>query len=203
MNWLLIVVILILAWNIVRGYTRGILRIAYSLLMWTVILVVAYAGKPYVKQYIIQHTQLESFVEEKISDKLQNDMLPKITEDNIINSTANALLEKTGVYDEVTGEIAGVAIDTISFVLIIIAGLIVFHLLYAIIGMIEKLPVIGQSNKVLGLGLGLVKGMIIVWILFLIIALCCTSDIGRYMISDIRESLFLKWIYDNNPLLMI
>ena len=31
MNWLLIAVICIIAWNVVRGYTRGVLRMVYSL----------------------------------------------------------------------------------------------------------------------------------------------------------------------------
>lgn len=32
MNWLLIAVICIIAWNVVRGYTRGVLRMVFSLI---------------------------------------------------------------------------------------------------------------------------------------------------------------------------
>lgn len=38
MNWLLIAVICIIAWNVVRGYTRGVLRMVYSLAAWIVML---------------------------------------------------------------------------------------------------------------------------------------------------------------------
>lgn len=54
MNWLLIAVICIIAWNVVRGYTRGVLRMVYSLAAWIVMLAastMAAKGSGYYKIY--------------------------------------------------------------------------------------------------------------------------------------------------------
>ena len=46
MNWLLIAVICIIAWNVVRGYTRGVLRMVYSLAAWIVMLAASTMAAP-------------------------------------------------------------------------------------------------------------------------------------------------------------
>ena len=50
MNWLLIAVICIIAWNVVRGYTRGVLRMVYSLAAWIVMLAASTMAAPYVRE---------------------------------------------------------------------------------------------------------------------------------------------------------
>lgn len=38
MNWVLLLVLLILGYNIIRGYRKGFLRIVYSLVSWVIVL---------------------------------------------------------------------------------------------------------------------------------------------------------------------
>ena len=59
MNWLLIAVICIIAWNMVRGYTRGVLRMVYSLAAWVVMLTASTMAAPYVRDYILSQTGIE------------------------------------------------------------------------------------------------------------------------------------------------
>ena len=56
MNWLLIAVICIIAWNVVRGYTRGVLRMVYSLAAWIVMLAASTMAAPYVRDQILSQT---------------------------------------------------------------------------------------------------------------------------------------------------
>ena len=58
MNWLLIIVILIIAWNIAIGYNRGFLRIIYSLLAWVLVVGISTAATPYVKEALQQNTDI-------------------------------------------------------------------------------------------------------------------------------------------------
>ena len=53
MNWLLIAVICIIAWNVVRGYTRGVLRMVYSLAAWIVMLAASTMAAHMSGSYII------------------------------------------------------------------------------------------------------------------------------------------------------
>ena len=47
MNWLLLAVVLTLAFFIVRGYRRGLLRMIYSMVAWIVMFVLVSWAAPY------------------------------------------------------------------------------------------------------------------------------------------------------------
>ena len=71
MNWLLIIVILIIAWNIAIGYNRGFLRIIYSLLAWVLVVGISTAATPYVKEALQQNTDIEAKIEQNVKDSLK------------------------------------------------------------------------------------------------------------------------------------
>ena len=52
MNWLLILVVLLVAGNIVWGFFRGFLRVVYSMAAWILILVFVTFATPYVAAWI-------------------------------------------------------------------------------------------------------------------------------------------------------
>ena len=58
MNWVLLVVILLIAGNIVWGYSKGFLRVAYSLVEWILIFVVISRGTPYVLNFLNENTNI-------------------------------------------------------------------------------------------------------------------------------------------------
>jgi len=62
MNWLLIAVICIIAWNVVRGYTRGVLRMVYSLAAWIVMLAASTMAAPYVRDQILSQAGIEPVI---------------------------------------------------------------------------------------------------------------------------------------------
>ena len=91
----------------------------------------------------------------------------------------------------------------ISFVLVLLIAVISFHLLSVVLKVVEKLPLIGGINRLLGLFAGLVKGILFIWLAFAIIAMAGTTDIGIALISYIYESPLLIWVYENNFVLTL
>ena len=69
MNWLLIAVICIIAWNVVRGYTRGVLRMVYSLAACILMLTASTMAAPYVRDNILSQTGIESVICSNIENK--------------------------------------------------------------------------------------------------------------------------------------
>ena len=98
MNWLLIAVICIIAWNVVRGYTRGVLRMVYSLAAWIVMLAASTMAAPYVRDQILSQTGIEPVIlngiEKQIAAQGQ-----KATGDF---DMANILLQQSGAYDTIS-----------------------------------------------------------------------------------------------------
>lgn len=236
MNWLLIIVILVLAGNIVWGFSRGFLRVIYSMLAWIAILVFVTWATPYVANVLTEKTNIDNRIESNLDEKLhelvigdtngqkedrepdaQNPgqgkknyrdlqmKLPDAVTNKLFdtNKIADQILEGSGAYDVVAGRATDLAMRVISFVLVLLIAVISFHLLSIVLKVVEKLPLIGGINRLLGLFAGLVKGILIIWLAFAIIAMAGTTDIGIALISYIYESPLLIWVYENNFVLTL
>lgn len=236
MNWLLIIVILVLAGNIVWGFSRGFLRVIYSMLAWIAILVFVTWATPYVANVLTEKTNIDNRIESNLDEKLhelvigdtngqkedrepdaQNlgqgkknyrDLqmkLPDAVTNKLFdtNKIADQILEGSGAYDVVAGRATDLVMRVISFVLVLLITVISFHLLSVVLKVVEKLPLIGGINRLLGLFAGLVKGILIIWLAFAIIAMAGTTDIGIALISYIYESPLLIWAYENNFVLTL
>lgn len=236
MNWLLIIVILVLAGNIVWGFSRGFLRVIYSMLAWIAILVFVTWATPYVANVLTEKTNIDNRIESNLDEKLhelvigdtngqkedrepdaQNPgqgkknyrdlqmKLPDAVTNKLFdtNKIADQILEGSGAYDVVAGRATDLVMRVISFVLVLLITVISFHLLSVVLKVVEKLPLIGGINRLLGLFAGLVKGILIIWLTFAIIAMAGTTDIGIALISYIYESPLLIWVYENNFVLTL
>ena len=236
MNWLLIIVILVLAGNIVWGFSRGFLRVIYSMLAWIAILVFVTWATPYVANVLTEKTNIDNRIESNLDEKLhelvigdtngqkedrepdaQNPgqgkknyrdlqmKLPDAVTNKLFdtNKIADQILEGSGTYDVVAGRATDLVMRVISFVLVLLITVISFHLLSVVLKVVEKLPLIGGINRLLGLFAGLVKGILIIWLAFAIIAMAGTTDIGIALISYIYESPLLIWVYENNFVLTL
>ena len=236
MNWLLIIVILVLAGNIVWGFSRGFLRVIYSMLAWIAILVFVTWATPYVANVLTEKTNIDNRIESNLDEKLhelvigdtngqkedrepdaQNPgqgkknyrdlqmKLPDAVTNKLFdtNRIADQILEGSGAYDVVAGRATDLVMRVISFVLVLLITVISFHLLSVVLKVVEKLPLIGGINRLLGLFAGLVKGILIIWLAFAIIAMAGTTDIGIALISYIYESPLLIWVYENNFVLTL
>lgn len=236
MNWLLIIVILVLAGNIVWGFSKGFLRVIYSMLAWIAILVFVTWATPYVANVLTEKTNIDNRIESNLDERLhelvigdtngqkedrepdaQNPgqgkknyrdlqmKLPDAVTNKLFdtNKIADQILEGSGAYDVVAGRATDLAMRVISFVLVLLIAVISFHLLSVVLKVVEKLPLIGGINRLLGLFAGLVKGILIIWLAFAIIAMAGTTDIGIALISYIYESPLLIWVYENNFVLTL
>lgn len=66
MNWVLILLVLVLAWNIAWGYHTGFLRVLYSLGKWVLILVILIWMTPIVADILTHDTKLPQTIEKRV-----------------------------------------------------------------------------------------------------------------------------------------
>lgn len=199
MNWLLIVVICIIAWNAVRGYTRGLLRIVYSLAACILMLTASSMAAPYVRDNILSQTGIESVIYSNIEKQIAVQG-QKTTGDF---DMANILLQQSGAYDSISTQLTNAIMTGLSFFIVIFLLGIVEFFVRRLIRKIERVPVISTVNRVAGFGVGFIKGIVIVWLLLALISLLATSEAGQAMTVYINDSLMLKYLYENNPVIKL
>ncbi len=224
MDMLFLIVLVILAGFGLHGYLRGLVRVLFSLVAIFLTIGAATALAPYTAEVLKTRTPLYHTIQEKCTEYLQESASEKIqqkdreeadeNQDTVFGmeipseiqsflgesaaEQANGLLKDSGVYEKagefVAEQILQRAAWTLSFFIVFVVMLILIHVL----DLISKLPVLNSINHIGGLAIGLVQGVIIVWLLFLLIVFCQGNDWGRQMMEAIDDNIFLKFLYDNN-----
>lgn len=110
-----------------------------------------------------------------------------------------AALLCNGIRSYVNGQIVQVIV--MVFLLCLVG--IVQHLLgvaFFSAKMIAKLPVVHFADKVLGVVVGILETVLIIWTIYTIMMILDTGMIGQQILEYTRESQVLLWFYEHNRL---
>jgi uncharacterized membrane protein required for colicin V production len=238
-NWLVLAVILLIAWKMVSGYRKGCLRVLYSLVEWLLIFVFVTWASPYVSDFITNRTQIPDYIETRCLENITNTQkeqaadlsgtdlsgaelgeklellgisLPDSMTEKIFDSSetqindvlsaagqsTEQMLEQSGVYEMIAQRITALAVDGISYIITLVAALIVFGFLGRALNLVNRIPLLGGANRVLGFVAGSLEGLLYVWIFFAVVAAGAATGWGRFITSYIAEAPVLVWLYQNN-----
>ncbi len=217
MNWLLIIVLAILLFCAIRGWNRGLLRILYSLV--SIILLIGLIGyaTPHISNFVKENTGIYTSIQERCTNAVQERTENGI--ENVVQQTLDAgaslpdkissyimgtgesALEDSGIYDAVGSKTADLILAGVAFFLALILALIIVNVIGKMLNIVNKIPVIKGINRTLGIFAGIFQGFIIIWLLFLFLALIAGTNAGEYCVEYINENFFLKYLYYHNVLL--
>ncbi|MCH5334070.1 MAG: CvpA family protein [Agathobacter sp.] len=223
MNWLLICVLGILAVNLAEGYFKGFLRVAYSMVAGLLILIAVTLLTPPVANLLTEYTRIDENIEQACADKVHEIVLaekakqegaaaselkiqlPQVIVDKLLDADTalDNYLEGSGVYDAVAKRATELAMRGIASALVFVVAVIISILLTVALDLVSKLPLIGTANRTLGLLVGAVKGIFMVWAAFAVIAMASSTSWGMTLNGLIYDSAPLLWLYKINPILRL
>jgi uncharacterized membrane protein required for colicin V production len=220
MNWLEILVIVIIAGYTLNGRRRGFIKTVFTLFSTIIALLLTMWISPMVNKEVQKNEKVMTFVNNKVekvvdfgkkNDKTSEQMnfIDKLF---LPGPIKNALKENnTGdVYtamavnsfeEYITGTISRIIINAAVFIIVMLLVMIILGIISSALDIISKLPLINGLNKTAGLLVGLLHGIIITWIGFILLTMFSSTNIGKTMFLLINESKFLTMLYDNNLLL--
>ncbi len=223
MDIVLIVVLLILSGFALHGYLRGLVRVLFSLAAVFIAIGFATALEPYTAQFLKTQTPLYDTVKENCTEYLQSiledEVQHRVEEHEEVpilgmelpeeiqqlfggNATeqSSSLIEDTGIYDKAGDFVADQVVHRLAWVLAFTVILILLAVAVHFLDVLAKLPVLRNINRIGGLAVGLLEGLVVVWILLLVIVLCQGTEFGRELMSSVETNAFLKFLNDNNLL---
>lgn len=207
MNWLLIVVVLILAACMTEGYYKGLIRMVVSTVSMVVVLWAGTVVTPHMTNFLTQYTGIDERVRETCDSYLQTRIEEKTTElpmavQGILGvlgeNTAEQLIRNSSVYQELVDSVTGSVMRGISYFISVLLITLIALLLAHLLNLLSKLPGIRAANKMAGLLLGVVKGLLLVWLLLYFVSILCAYGTGDGILQQIAESRFLSWLYQND-----
>lgn len=178
---LVLVIILLYA---LKGWRRGFILSVFSIVGYFISLIMARAFAPKITRYLIVNTNVSSWVDNLLGDKLKN-----VTQINVPTNM-------------VTGFATETILSVICFFIIFgVTSLIIFNIGQLANG-VTRLPVVGKVNRFGGMVFGTIKGFLLAFIVLALLSF--VVNIGNTEIaSTIDNTVVVKTMYDNNPILYL
>ncbi len=117
--------------------------------------------------------------------------------------TADQLFRQAGlerIVDYYVDYYGNILIKAISYVISVLIAYLLIRIGLLVAEVIGAIPVLSMLNRVAGLLLGLIRGVVILWLLGLVIAMCAGYEGMAPVLNMIQESGILLFLYRNNPL---
>ena len=76
MNYLLIAILVLLAWNLLQGYKKGFMKTVFALVSWIIVLVVCNIATPMVTDFLMEETEIAVSITEALEAKI-NEMIKR------------------------------------------------------------------------------------------------------------------------------
>ena len=226
MNWLLVGVLFTLAFCTIKGYQKGFIRVAFSLVSFFLVIAFVTWAEPYISDYLENNTGIYTAIQEKCEEQLKKSVEnganaeekeqasqdventgedtgadPNAEEGNEPKSSLEMAGNSKTAGTQIAEILAHYIISGIAFFLAYVIAVVLLKVISRLLNLVSRLPVIHGVNKMLGVAAGFIQGMLYIWLFFYLIAICCTSSFGIQMNRYIDQSSLLTWLYNNNPLL--
>ena len=201
MNIIDIVILAILGLSVVYGLYRGFLHTLLSMACCLISVVVAFAFGPRlaavisgnqgisstlatytdavarVGDYSLASTPVDQLSDGVISQVLQSVSLPSPIANILENNLRTRSFSGTGlstVNDYVSNTVVAVAVNALSFIACFIVCYLVLSILTSLIQHIFQLPILKQLDWLAGGAFGLVRGALLLYVLFLMVPILST-----------------------------
>lgn len=222
-NWLLWIVIAFLAFMGIMGLKKGFIKMLFSIVSLIATIILTMIINPRVSDYLKNKTKVYATVQEKtcafiedtilkteegedsgktieelpLPDIIKNKLLENNNEGTYSLFGANTLGEYISIY------IANIIVNAIAFCATFLVIFIAIRLVVYLLDLLSRLPLINGMNKLLGLALGLLEGLLVLWVFCLVVTACAGTSWGRATLEQIGNNGFLGFIYNNNYLMRI
>lgn len=138
-----------------------------------------------------------------------------ITDCGIPSNWVDNLLEEAGVQDTIKNyteemiktvnqsicdTLAKTIVKIIVFLVIVLVLMLVLRILAQLLGFFANLPVLSGLNRVAGCLLGIIEGVVLLWLLSLLAVAVCQSGSGTWALESIQQSALSKYILYNSEL---
>ena len=192
-----LIVILVIALFTFIGYKQGLIKVSIKIASFFIAIIIALVLFKPVSTLVINNTTID--------DKIENAIIEKITPEGMKpEDKVEAQNLPSGIIKNTNDSIKSIAetlttklIEICTILILYIVARIVLKFIAALATLIEKIPILKQFNKLGGTVYGLVKGVLIVYVVLAIIYLA-SPLLKENTSKKIEEARLTKMMYNNN-----
>lgn len=190
-----IVVILFILLSVFLGYKKGLVALGIHLVAFIVALVIAFVLYRPIGALVINNTNIDENLQETIETKLEETI-------NTENGGTSGISIIGEVQTEAVSETAKTLSENIIYGVTIVALFIILRIalmfITIITNWIAELPILKQINKTGGIVYGLLRGLLIVYLILLIMNLIISLNPQSGVNQAISETYLTKIMMEYN-----
>ena len=193
-----LIIIAIVALSTFLAYKKGLVNLAIGLCAFVISIAITVILYQPISNLVINVTSIDEMIEDTIYEKANEIMKKNENEDDLTNSMIE--MTKNEMLPETARNLA-VNIVTGGVIIVLFVGMkIALRFISAFANAVAKLPIIDQINKMGGLVYGLLRGILIVYVILLIINIPTQINPNNVVNENIHKSYLGKSMYENNIL---
>jgi len=213
-----VILFFIIAGNAVYGYKMGLVKVAFNIFSTLIAIILVFILYKPTVNYILNNTTIETKIESVFEEKLKH----LLQSDNVQSTEQMQDSEKIATLARVfrgnlIGDLVGDTIDTVTRTFSAeiakkVISIVVFFGLFAIIRLllyilknymdaVGDLPIIRVFNGSGGMIYGIVKGFLLIYVLFAIISIMMPIMNGNIIITSIENAPIGSKMFNNNIIL--
>jgi uncharacterized membrane protein required for colicin V production len=228
-GWLTLVVLAVLAGFALIGYQKGMIKMVVSVFSVVITFVLVMTFQPRLSEMLCETSVYDSLYQqtyEKVYEKINEERMEgNIDSTNTVESLVEALnlpesmnsfisrnLAEEGlttylddaadkIIEKIAVQLTTAILNLLVFIVSYIVILAAVKLLMAVINLISYLPVIHGMNKLAGLAIGLLEGLCVVWLLFLLITVFGSAEFNTTVFMQIQNNALLAFLYEHNVIM--
>lgn len=191
-----IIIIAIILLSTFLAYRKGLVKLAIGLVAFLIAIVVTVLLYKPVTNLVINVTTIDEGIQniiyEKANDVMEKDTSDKDLKGQIVDNVKNNMLPETARNISVYIVTGGVFI--LLFVLVRVALIFVTALADAV----TKLPILKQINKAGGIIYGILRGLLIVYVLLMVLNVFSQIYPNNKVTNDVEKSIVAKNLSEHN-----
>ena len=209
-----IILIAIIGLTVLYGYKRGLVEVAFKIFSFFVSILISLILFFPISNYIIRNYNIDENIEKAIltnvvKEQNSTNSEKEVNEDSIILKYINKNIKETT--DKAKQEVIEIAAKEISIKIINIGIIIILYIITRIIlifakniaAMIANLPILKQFNELGGAIYGLLKSMLIIYVVLAVIMLLSSMTDLSFIVQEILNSRITSILYNNNLIIML
>jgi len=221
MNWVDMTILIILIVNSLVGVKQGFIVSIFNLVGFILSYYFAKIYYPIVSEYIIANPDFFNKLKEFIGMKVQpliiknaaetdtgsilkNFKLPKPVMDGVLQNKlfGSYVQDMTdSISSLITETLTHMFVNIISFLIVFAIAQFVLMIIVRVLDSFVSLPILNQFNKLLGVGTGFIKGILVVYLILAVLTPIISFSPDGAIANGVFNSTFGYYLYDNNILL--
>jgi uncharacterized membrane protein required for colicin V production len=211
-------IVLILVFFMYSSYNQGFLYSLFRLFSGIFALIITNYTYPYVNQLIKENTDLYDTIQAYIhSSILKGAVIDDSAHvDNLINKLnipdflVNIILKNNDAFkrlnlssltEHIVSSLSDMALSIISMMAVYLIVSFILRFISRSLRFIRRIPIIGLGDRIMGLGLGFLQGVLVVWLALTVVGLLSYNSAASLLIREIDDSLLASKFQNMNIIL--